>query len=142
MNKFMKLAISEAKQSGRDVPVGAVIVKNGEVIASNHNRKEELNDITAHAEILVIKEAAKKLGNWRLDGAKLYVTLEPCPMCASAIINSRIEEVCFGASDSLYGAFGGKIDLRNLFNSKLSVKCGILEEECSKLLKDFWKKDE
>ena len=142
MNKFMELAISEAKKSGADVPVGAVIVKDNEVIAVSHNRKEELNDVTAHAEILAIKEASQKLNNWRLDGAKLFVTLEPCPMCASVIINSRISEIYFGASDNLYGALGSAIDLRKIFNSKLLVKGGIMEEECSLLLKNFWRRDE
>ena len=141
MNDFMSIALEEAKNSLNDVPVGAVIVKDSEIIAKAHNRKEELNDVTAHAEILAIKEAENKLGNWRLDGAKLYVTLEPCPMCASAIINSRISEVYFGATDILYGALGGAIDLRKIFNSKLKVKGGIMEEECAQLLKNFWRKN-
>ena len=139
MNNFMQIAISEAKDSGSDVPVGAVIIKDGEILAKAHNKKEALNDITAHAEILAIKEAEKKLGNWRLEGAAMYVTLEPCPMCASAIINSRISEVYFGANDNLYGALGGVMDLRKIFNSKLKVKGGIMEEECSELLKNFWR---
>ena len=142
MNKFMELAVKEAKNSGTDVPVGAVIVQNGEVIASCHNRKEELNDVSAHAEILAIKEAEKKLNNWRLDGAKMFVTLEPCPMCASAIINSRISEIYYGATDSLYGALGGVIDLRTVFNSKLVVKGGIMEKECEELLRGFWRRNE
>lgn len=142
MNNFMELALKEAKNSGADVPVGAVIVLNDEVISSCHNQKEELNDVSAHAEILAIKEAEKKLNNWRLDGAKMFVTLEPCPMCASAIINARISEVYFGASDNLYGALGGKIDLRGVFNSKLKIKAGIMEKECEELLKGFWKRNE
>ncbi len=141
MNNFMKRALAEAKSSGNDVPVGAVIVKNGKIIAEAHNRKEEFNDISAHAEILAIREAEKVLENWRLDGAQMYVTLEPCPMCASAIINARIAEVYYGAGDSLYGALGGAIDLRKIFNSKLKVKGGIMEEECSELLKNFWRKN-
>lgn len=141
MNNFMELALIEARNSGRDVPVGAVIVKNGEIIAQAHNQKEELNDVTAHAEILALKEAERKLGEWRLEGCKLYVTLEPCPMCASAIINARIAEVCYGAADSLYGAFGGALDLRKTFNSKLKVVGGIKEKECAELLKNFWRKN-
>ena len=142
MNKFMELAICEAQNSGNDVPVGAVIVLDNEIIASSHNQKEFLNDVSAHAEILAIREAEKKLNNWRLDGAKMFVTLEPCPMCASAIINARISEVYFGAIDSLYGALGGAIDLRKIFNSKLKVQGGIMEKECEALLKNFWRKNE
>lgn len=141
MNNFMETALAEARNSGNDVPVGAVIVKDGKIIAQAHNQKEELKDVTAHAEILAIREAEKSMGNWRLDGAILYVTLEPCPMCAGAIINSRISEVYFGAEDSLYGAFGGAIDLRKTYNSKLKVKGGIMETECAELLKNFWRKN-
>ena len=141
MNNFMQIAIEEAKKSGKDVPVGAAVVYDGKIITSAHNQKEELNDVSAHAEIIAIKNAEKILKNWRLDGAELYVTLEPCPMCATAIINSRISKVYYGAGDNLYGAFGGAIDLRKLFNSKLIVNGGIEEEECEKLLKGFWKRN-
>lgn len=138
-HKFMNLAISEAQKSQKDVPVGAVIVKNNEIISFAHNEKELKNDVCAHAEILAIKLASEKLKNWRLNGCELYVTLEPCPMCASAIINSRIDTVYFGAYDNLYGALGSSIDLRKTYNSKLKVYGGIKEEECSVLLKEFWK---
>ena len=141
-DKFMSLAIEEAKKAGNDVPVGAVIVYNNEIIAKAHNEKEQNNDVSAHAEILAIKEAEKKLNNWRLDGCEMYVTLEPCPMCASAIISSRIKKVYFGCYDNLYGALGSKIDLRNIYNSKLEVMGGISENECSELLKNFWRKNE
>ena len=139
---FMQIAINEAKKSGNDVPVGAIVIREGNIIAKAHNKKEKINDISAHAEILALKKAAKVLNNWRLDGCIMYVTLEPCPMCASAIINSRITEVYFGANDMLYGALGSAIDLRNLYNSKLKVKGGILEEDCENLLKNFWRRNE
>ncbi len=139
---FMRGALSVAKQSGNDVPVGAVIVENGEIIAQAHNLKEELNDVTAHAEILAIKKATTKKGNWRLENCSMYVTLEPCPMCASAIINSRLKEVYFGAYDNVYGALGSVLDLRKTFNSKLKVTGGILEKEAAELLKNFWRENE
>jgi len=138
---FMQIAIEEARQSGEDVHVGAVIVYRGSVISKAHNQKELLKDVSAQAEILAIREAAKILNNWRLDGATMYVTLEPCPMCATAIINSRISEVYFGASDNIYGALGTVLDLRNVFNSNLKVKSGLLEADCETLLKNFWRKN-
>ena len=126
-NKFMKIAIELANQSDKDVPVGALIVKNGEIIATSHNEKEKNNDVTAHAEILVIKKSSGILNNWRLDDCELYVTLEPCPMCAWAILQSRIKTVYFGSSDSQYGAFGSVIDLSKLgTNSNLKIYSGIL----------------
>lgn len=137
--KFMEIAINEAKLSGEDVPVGAVLVLNNEIIAKSSNKREELNKPSAHAEMLVIDEAAQKLSTWRLNEAKLYVTLEPCPMCATLILQSKISEVYFGAYDTNYGAFGSKIDMQKIINSKINVKGGILEEECQKLLLDFFK---
>ena len=141
INKYMALAIDEAKKTKFDIPVGAIIVQNDKIISIRHNEKELKQDVTAHAEILAIKEAEEKLHNWRLSDCEMYVTLEPCPMCATAIINSRISKVYFGAYDLLYGALGGKFDLRTVFKSKLKVHGGICEEECSKLLKDFWKNE-
>ena len=135
----MKRAIEVAKQAGLEIPVGAIIVKDGEVIASAYNRKEELNDVTAHAEILAIREASKKLGRWRLDDSEMYVTLEPCPMCAWAIVNSRIKTVYFGSYDVNYGALGSSIDVRKLANSKMKVYGGIMEEECDKILNEYFK---
>lgn len=135
----MKSAIKEALNSGKDIPVGAVIVKNGEIIASSHNEKEVLSDVTAHAEILAIRKAEQKLGNWRLTDCEMYVTLEPCPMCAWAIIQSGIKAVYFGSYDTNYGALGSGIDLRKIANSKLKVYGGIMEEECNKLLDDYFK---
>lgn len=135
----MKRAIKLAKLANCEIPVGAIILKNGELIASAFNRKEEYNDVTAHAEILAIREAERKLQSWHLDDCEMYVTLEPCPMCAWAIINSRIKTVYFGSYDSNYGALGSKIDLRKIANSKLKVFGGIMEDECDKILKEYFK---
>ncbi len=137
---MMELALEQAKLSGADIPVGAVIVLDGQIISSACNRKEQTNDVTAHAEVVAIKQAAQNLGNWRLDECEMYVTLEPCPMCAWAIIQSRIKTVYFGSYDVNYGALGSKIDLRNLLNSPLKVYGGIMESECDKLLKDYFAK--
>jgi len=134
----VKRAIKIAKQAQDEIPVGAIIVKDGEIISSAYNQKERLNDVTAHAEILAIREAEKKLGRWRLDDCEMYVTLEPCPMCAWAIINSRIKTLYFGSFDPNYGALGSKLDLRKLANSKLKVYGGIMEEECDKVLEEFF----
>ena len=136
---FMQQAINIAKTVKCEIAVGAVIVKDNEIIASACNRKEKDNDVTSHAEILVIREAAKKLNRWRLEDCDLYVTLEPCPMCAWAIINSRIKNVYFGSFDTNYGALGSKIDLRQIANSKLKVYGGIMEKECDKILKECFK---
>jgi len=141
LDKFMHIAIEEAQKSEEDVPVGAVIVCDNQIITRAHNEKEKNNDVTAHAEILAIKAAEQHNGNWRLENCVMYVTLEPCPMCASAIISSRINRVYFGAYDNLYGALGSKLDLRNVYNSKLEVRGGILENECSELLKNFWRRN-
>ena len=137
---MMEQAIAIAKQAGIDIPVGAVIVKNGVVIASACNQKEVQNDVTSHAEILAIRKAEQVLKNWRLDGCEMYVTLEPCPMCAWAIIQSRIKTVYFGSFDTNYGALGSKIDLRKLLNSQLKIYGGIMEDECNSLLKNYFKK--
>lgn len=125
---------------GKEIPVAAIVVKDGKVIASAANQKENDNDVTAHAEILAIREAERKLGNWRLDGCELYVNLEPCPMCAWAIIQSRISTVYFGSFDKNYGALGSVIDLRRQLNSGLKVYGGIMEEECNKILESYFAK--
>ncbi|HSA07141.1 MAG TPA: nucleoside deaminase [Candidatus Gastranaerophilales bacterium] len=138
--KYLRIALTEAKKSGADIPIGAVLVKNDEIIAKAHNRKEINNDPTAHAEIIVIQEAAKKLNSWRIDNATLYVTLEPCPMCASAILYSRIPEVVFGASDQLYGAFGSALNMTDYLKFKPKIIGGILENECSVLIRQFFEK--
>lgn len=136
--EFMQKAIDLAKNSGADVPVGAIVVKDGKIISSACNERELTNDVTAHAEIVAIRKACEKLGNWRLDGCDLYVTLEPCPMCAWAIIQSRISTVYFGAFDAICGAFGSALDLRNVSNSDINIYSGILEEECYNIIKEFW----
>lgn len=134
----MQQAIIMANSAGNDIPVGAVITKDNKIIAQAFNKKEKFNDVTAHAEIIALREAEQKLGNWRLEGCIMYVTLEPCPMCAWAIIQSRLKAVYFGSYDPNYGAFGSKIDLRKLLNSKLQVYGGIMEEECDKILKEYF----
>ena len=138
--KLMRRALELAKQAEGEIAVGAVVSKDGEIIAEAYNRKEQDSDVTSHAEILAIRKAEQKLGSWRLDGCDLYVTLEPCPMCAWAIINSRIDNVYFGSYDTIYGALGSKIDLREIANSKLNVYGGILEEECDRVLKNCFEK--
>lgn len=138
--EFMKLAIEEAKNANGDIPVGAVLVKDGKIIASAFNTREKDNDITSHAEIIAIRKAEKLFKNWRLDGCELYVTLEPCPMCGWAILQSRIKSVYFGSYDANYGAFSSKIDLRTLLpGSKLNIYGGIMETECDTLLNKFFK---
>lgn len=136
---YMQKCMELAKKSGIDIPVGALIVKNDEIISLQHNKKEALGQISAHAEILALNDAANKLNNWRLTGCDLYVTLEPCPMCAWAILNSGIRNVYFGAYDTKYGAFGGALNLM-LYNSfKTKVFGGIMEKECEEILKEYFK---
>ena len=137
---YMTEALKIAKKSGGDLPIGAVIVRNGEIISAFHNEKELRKDSSAHAEMLALCEAQKKLNTCILDDCELYVTLEPCPMCAWAIIQARIKKVCFGAYDTIYGAFGSALDLRKLANSKTEVTGGLSEEECSMLIKEYFKK--
>lgn len=136
---FMQEAINIAKMSGNDLPIGAILVKNGEIIAKAHNEKELRKDVTAHAEILVIQDGQRILDSTILSDCELYVTLEPCPMCSWAILNSRISKVFFGAYDTIYGALGSATDLRKFLNSKTEVIGGIKEEECSTLLKNYFK---
>ncbi len=140
---FMRVALREAEiglHKG-EVPVGAVVERNGEIIAVAHNLKETLKDPTAHAEMIAIREAAGHLGNWRLDGATLYVTLEPCLMCVGAIVEARIRRVIFGAFDDKRGAVASALDiLRNemIVPYRVEVRGGVLEEECSSLLRRFF----
>ena len=136
----MQRAIDYLKNNTKfsEIPVAAIVVKDGEVISASCNQKESQNDISAHAEILAIKEAAKKVNRWRLDDCELYVTLEPCPMCAWAIMQARLKAVYFGSYDLKYGALGSVIDLRKISDSKLKVYGGIMEKECDEILKDFF----
>ncbi len=133
-------AIEEAKKCEKDVPIGCVIKKDGKIIASAHNRRELDNDITAHAEILAIKEAQKVLKTSRLNNCEMYVTLEPCPMCSWAIIQSGIKTLYFGSYNTQYGAIESVLNLPRLAKSKIKVYGGIEEETCNKILEDFFKK--
>ena len=139
---YMKQALKEAEKAYKklEVPVGAIIVKDGKIVARAHNLKETKNDTTKHAEILAIEKASKKLGNWRLIDCEMYVTLEPCPMCAGAIVNSRIKKVNIGAMDEKTGACGSKLNLLQDFNfdTKVDMEIGILENECRELLQKFF----
>ena len=139
--KYMKIALDEARKAydEGEIPVGAVIVKDGEIISLGRNDREKTNDATGHAEIVAIREACRKLGGWHLDGCELYVTLEPCPMCMGAIVNSRIKHVTFGAKDAKAGACGSVINMCSYpLNHKPTVDSGILSEECAKILSDFF----
>ena len=136
---FMEQAIAAARQAGKDIPVGAIIVRKNKIIAAASNRKETDNDVTAHAEILVLKSAAKILNRRRLNDCELYVTLEPCPMCAWAILQAEIKSVYFGAYDLNYGALGSVIDLRKIANSKTKVYGGIMEQKCRNLLDEYFR---
>ncbi len=138
--EFMQKALDIAKSSGKDIPIGAVIVKNDKIIAKAVNEREKNNNVICHAEIIALQKACKKLKNWRLNDCEIYVTLEPCPMCASAILQARINKIYFGAYDILNGAFGSKSDMRKIMEYNAEVKGGIMEEECSKLLKDYFER--
>jgi len=139
---FMMEALKEAKKAYeiKEVPIGAVIVRNGEVVGRGFNQKETLKDATLHAEISAIKDACKNLGGWRLPGCTMYVTLEPCPMCAGALVNARIERLVIGTRDLKTGACGSVINIVQMekLNHQIDVQYGILEEECSHMLKEFF----
>ncbi len=140
--KFMRAALSEARKAFglKEVPVGAVAVVDGRIAARAHNRRETLSDPTAHAEILCIQMAAKKLGGWRLNRVTLYSTLEPCAMCAGAVVHARVGALVFGAADPKAGACGSVIDVtkEGLFNHRVRITRGVLEKECSGMLKKFF----
>jgi tRNA(adenine34) deaminase len=139
---FMRLALREAERAleHEDVPIGAVLVKGGELLASAHNERELRGDPTAHAEILALREGARVLGGWRVLDAVMYVTLEPCAMCAGAIVLARVPRVVFGASDPKAGACGSVVDLLNLpaLNHRPDVAGGLLGDECAELLRGFF----
>ena len=140
--QYMSLALDLAREAAEhgEVPVGAVVVDSaGEVIGRGRNRREETGDATAHAEIEAIREACLRLGDWRLEGCALYVTLEPCPMCAGAIINSRVPALVFGAREGLSGSCGSVIDLfTERYGHRPAVYAGVLREDCAGLLRVFF----
>ncbi len=141
---FMSLAYNQAIDAWRqdEVPIGAVIAVGGEIIAAAHNEVERAGDPTAHAEMLAITQAASKLGNWRLEGATLYVTTEPCPMCSGALLMSRVQRVCYAVPDPKMGCLGGATNLNDLPRVNHHVELtagGVLEPECRELLQAFFK---
>jgi len=139
MNEYMQIAIVQAKHVRDDVPVGAVIVKDGKIIASAFNTKEKDKDVTSHAEIIALRMASSFLNNWRLEDCDLYVTLEPCPMCGWAILQSRIKNIYFGSYDLKYGAFS-VAKLNEISEYKPKIYGGICEQECNELINVFFKK--
>ena len=134
----MKDAVEAAKNCNTDIPVGCVIKRGGEIISSAHNMREALDDVTAHAEILAIKDAQIKLGTSRLNDCEMYVTLEPCPMCAWAIVQSGIKALYFGSYNPQYGAIDSVLNLPKIANSKIKIYGGIMEEECNMMLEEFF----
>ena len=140
---FMKEALKQAKKAYNklEVPVGVVIVKDDNIIARAYNQKEMKNSPIKHAEIIAIEKACKKLNNWRLNDCEMYVTLEPCPMCAGAIINSRIKKVYIGAVQEKTGACGSKVDLIEEYKTetKIDIEFGILKDKCLNLVQEFFK---
>ena len=141
--KYMKMALEEAEKAGQrgEVPVGAILLKGDQVLAKDHNRCIELSDPTAHAEILVLRKGGEILKNYRLNDTVMYVTAEPCPMCVSAMVHSRISRLVFGALEPKFGAVESKFKLLgdNGLNHKVKVDQGILEKECVQILKGFFK---
>jgi tRNA(adenine34) deaminase len=138
-NRFMDITLQLAKTSGNDIPVAALIIRNKQILSSSTNKKEAYQDPTAHAEILAIKDASQKLKTWRLDNVVMYTTLEPCPMCAAAIMYSRIPLIVFGAYDPLYGAFGSVLDLSMLNNfHPPKIIGGIRKEAAAELIQSFF----
>ena len=143
MEKFMKMALEEAQKASEigEVPIGAIVVKDNVVVGRGYNKTETTKDPTAHAEMEAIRMAAKTLGGWRLIGCDLYVTCEPCSMCAGAIVWSRIENLYIGTMDPKAGACGSVFNIvqEEKLNHNVNIETGILQEECSKILKDFFK---
>ena len=140
---YMKKALRHAEKAGvgGEAPVGAVVVYNGRIIAFGENARESGKNPLRHAEITAIERASKRMGGWRLHECELYVTLEPCPMCAGAIINSRIKRVVIGAADKRFGCFGGHVDFNEFgFNHKPEIIFGVMRSECSELMSGFFKR--
>nr|WP_290443635.1 tRNA adenosine(34) deaminase TadA [Sporolactobacillus kofuensis] len=142
--RLMELAIAEAEKAEAidEVPIGAVIVREGAVIAQSYNKRETIQKPTAHAELMAIEQASRKLGTWRLSGCTLYVTLEPCPMCAGAIVLSRIDRLVYGAPDPKAGCAGTLMNLvqEDRFNHRAEVTAGVLGDRCSLMLTDFFRR--
>lgn len=137
----MRMALEQAEQARRlgEVPVGCVVVKDGQIIGRGYNRRETDRTVLGHAELMAIRQAEQALGDWRLTGCTLYVTLEPCPMCAGAILNARPESVVFGASDPVFGACGGVMNLfEEAFGVRIRLYGGVLAAECAGLLQEFF----
>ena len=141
--KFMKEAIKQAKKAEAigDVPIGCVIVHDGKIIARGYNKRNKDKTVLAHAELLAMKKACKKLGDWRLEDCTMYITLEPCQMCAGAIVQARIDKVVIGSMNPKAGCAGSVLNLLEMdgFNHKVEVERGVLEEECSTMLSGFFK---
>lgn len=141
--ELMRLALREAREaaSAGEVPIGCVVLLDGEVIGRGRNRRETDQDPVAHAEILALRAAAKKIGSWRLDGATVASTLEPCPMCAGALVAARVRRLIFGTIDPKAGAVGTLYNLAQdpRLNHEISVTCGVLDRECSQLISEFFK---
>ena len=139
---YMRMALEEAQKSAaeHEIPVGAVVVKDGEVIARAHNRRENDHDPTAHAELLALREAARLLGDWRLRGCTLYVTLEPCPMCAGAMVMSQLSQCVYGAADEKQGCCGSVYDLPGdpALAGQTKWQSGVLAEECGEMMRTFF----
>ncbi len=142
--EFMQEALAEAQLAGAhdDVPIGAIVVKDGKILGRGHNRREETHSPTAHAEIQALEDAGRKHGHWNLSGAKIYITLEPCPMCAGAIQQARIEEVIYAADDEKGGAISLQVPIldNKKLNHQVSWRKGPLETECSQLIKEFFQR--
>jgi len=141
--QYMKEALKEAKKAleKNEVPIGAVVVLNDEIIGRGHNCRENRNSVVGHAEIIAIEQACKNIGSWKLDNCSIYITVEPCPMCAGAIMQARIANVYYGASDEKAGAFGSVFDLTTIqgFSHYPNVRKQIMEKDCSKLMQTFFK---
>jgi len=143
-NQYMKMAIDQAyiAEENGDVPIGCVIVYENRVIAKAYNQREQLHDPTAHAEIIALTQAAEAVGNWRLHGCTIYVTLEPCPMCAGALVLGRLDRLVYGTDDPKTGAVKSLYTIvqDDRLNHRLDVTCGVLEDECRKQLQDFFRR--